>query len=353
MECELVMNEIDQPSFRIGVFDHLDDGGRDVGQQYADRLRIAEACDRAAFYGYHIAEHHGTPHGLAPSPNLFLSAMAQRTRTLRLGPLVMLLSLYHPLRAFEEVCMLDQLSGGRVDLGIGRGAVPLELGFFGIAGEEIASRYEEASEILLQAMRGGTLNYHGRYFDLRDVPITLASVQKPHPPLWYGTVKPDSAAWAAKHRMNIVTYGPVEGIRRVTDSYRATWTDHCGPRATTPLLGMIRPVVVAETVREAQALAEPAYERWSETLLALPRRSGPPLPPRATSFAEAVQSGLCIAGTVASVREALLKQVHDAGSNYLLCQVAFGDLPVEVSLNTIDAIKASVMPATGIVTLTG
>jgi hypothetical protein len=88
------------PTLSIGIFDHLDHAGGSLCQQYSDRLEIASACD------------HGTPHGLAASPNLFLSAVAQRTRKLRLGPLVMLLNLYHPLRVFEKICMLDQLSGG-------------------------------------------------------------------------------------------------------------------------------------------------------------------------------------------------------------------------------------------------
>ena len=69
---------------------------------------------------------------MAPSPALFLTAAAQRTRRIRLGPLVYLLPLYHPLRLIEEVCMLDHLSGGRLELGIGRGVSPYELGYFGV-----------------------------------------------------------------------------------------------------------------------------------------------------------------------------------------------------------------------------
>jgi len=115
-----------------GVFDQLDDAGVDLAEHYANRLRMAEEYDGNGFYAYHVAEHHGTPHGLAPSPNLLLAAMAQRTTKLRRGPLVMVLMLYHPLRAFEEICMLDQISGGRVELGTGRRAVPAELEFYGV-----------------------------------------------------------------------------------------------------------------------------------------------------------------------------------------------------------------------------
>src|SRR5207253_401607 len=113
---------------------------------------------------YHVAEHHGTPHGLAPAPNLLLSTIAQRTSTLRLDPLVMLLNLYDPLRAFEEICMLDQLSGGRLDLGIGRGATTIELGFFGLDPAVAQERYQEAADIVLQAMTARRLDFHGRHF---------------------------------------------------------------------------------------------------------------------------------------------------------------------------------------------
>src|ERR1700738_3723719 len=125
-----------QPTASFGIFDHLDHAGGSLRQQYSDRLKIAAAADEGGFLTYHVAEHHGTPHGMAASPNLFLSAMAQRTNRLRLGPLVMLLNLYHPLRAFEEICMLDQLSGGRLALCIWRGAVPLELSFLRVSAEE-------------------------------------------------------------------------------------------------------------------------------------------------------------------------------------------------------------------------
>ena len=115
----------------FGVFDHLDRTGPSLADYYEDRLKIAEAYDRAGFYGYHLAEHHATPLGMAPSPNVFLAAVAQRTRRLRFGPMVYVLPLYHPLRLIEEICMLDQISGGRLDIGFGRGASPIELAIYG------------------------------------------------------------------------------------------------------------------------------------------------------------------------------------------------------------------------------
>jgi alkanesulfonate monooxygenase SsuD/methylene tetrahydromethanopterin reductase-like flavin-dependent oxidoreductase (luciferase family) len=81
---------------RFGVFDHVDDSGLPLAEHYAARLRIVEVLDSLRFESYHIAEHHGTPLGLAPSPNVYLAAVSQRTRRLKFGPMVYVAALYHP-----------------------------------------------------------------------------------------------------------------------------------------------------------------------------------------------------------------------------------------------------------------
>ena len=103
-------------------------------------------ADQHGFYAHHLAEHHGTPLGLAPSPNVFLAAAAARTRRLRLSPMVSILPLYQPVRLVEEIAMLDQLSGGRLELGIGRGASPLEMAAFGISANDSRAMMDEALE---------------------------------------------------------------------------------------------------------------------------------------------------------------------------------------------------------------
>src|SRR3954453_20376329 len=117
---------------KFGALGHLDHGGTPLGQLYADRLKHPEADARAGLHGYHLAEHPSTPLACATSPGLFLAAAAQRTRTLRFGPLVYLLPFYHPLRLIEEICMLDQMSGGRLELGVGRGVSPFETKAYGL-----------------------------------------------------------------------------------------------------------------------------------------------------------------------------------------------------------------------------
>src|SRR5438067_12993293 len=117
----------------FGMFDWIDRRQQGpLGQRYEDRLRLLQEADAAGFFCYHLAEHHATPLGMAPSPSVFLAAAAQRTRRIRLGSLAHLLPLYDPLRLIEEIGMLDHLSGGRLDVGISRGVSPYELGYFGV-----------------------------------------------------------------------------------------------------------------------------------------------------------------------------------------------------------------------------
>src|SRR5689334_24080754 len=142
---------------QFGIFDHLDDSGAPLGRHFEDRLKLIEAYDRAGFYGYHLAEHHNTPLGYAPSPGIFLSAVAQRTKRLKFGPMVYLLPLYHPLRLIEEICMLDHMSGGRLELGVGKGVSPIEVGFFGVDPATSQRQYIEALQVIRQGLTSETL----------------------------------------------------------------------------------------------------------------------------------------------------------------------------------------------------
>src|SRR3954468_4415166 len=109
---------------KFGVFDHIDEGGLAVGQQFEERLALVERYEQAGFHAYHLAEHHGTPLGHGPSPSVFIAAATQRTTTLRLGPLVYCLPLYHPLRLIEEVCIARPPQRRAAAARRGRGRVP-------------------------------------------------------------------------------------------------------------------------------------------------------------------------------------------------------------------------------------
>src|ERR1700733_6036619 len=136
----------------FGLFDWIDRGDGPVNELFNERLQLLEAADAAGFWCYHLAEHHQTPLGMAPSPALFLAAAAQRTSRIRLGPLVYLLPLYNPLRLIEEVCMLDQLSNGRLELGVGRGVTPYELAYYGVDPAGPRAIFNEALAVLIAGL---------------------------------------------------------------------------------------------------------------------------------------------------------------------------------------------------------
>ncbi len=136
----------------FGLFDWIDRNTTPLHQLYRERLQLLAAADQAGFFCYHLAEHHATPLGMAPSPALFLAAATQRTKRIRLGPLVYLLPLYDPLRLIEEVCILDQLCEGRLELGVGRGVTPYELRYFGINLEDTRARFHETLNVLIAGL---------------------------------------------------------------------------------------------------------------------------------------------------------------------------------------------------------
>ena len=136
----------------FGVFDHVDRGETSLAALYESRLTLASAYDAAGFRTYHVAEHHATSLGMAPSPGVYLAAVAQRTRRLRFGPLVYILPLYTPLRLIEEICMLDQMSGGRLDIGFGRGSSPIEVSLYGVNAADAQRIYMEALEVVLAGL---------------------------------------------------------------------------------------------------------------------------------------------------------------------------------------------------------
>ena len=156
---------------QFGIFDWIEWEDRQGSQIYDDRLKVLEYANQNGFYSYHLAEHHLTPLSIAPSPTIFLSAACQRTENIRLGPLVFLLPFYNPLRLLHEICMLDQLSHGRLDLGVGRGIVPMEAKPYGVDLDNSWDMFHEALTVLRMGFTEDVLDYHGDYYNYDNVRI--------------------------------------------------------------------------------------------------------------------------------------------------------------------------------------
>jgi alkanesulfonate monooxygenase SsuD/methylene tetrahydromethanopterin reductase-like flavin-dependent oxidoreductase (luciferase family) len=330
---------------KFGLFEHMDDSGALLGQQFESRLSLLEACDRYGFYAYHLAEHHGTPLGLAPSPGVFLAAVAQRTKRLRFGPLVYSLPLYHPIRLIEEICMLDQMSGGRFELGVGRGVSPFEVGFFGVNPADGPRQFPEALRVIKQGLTADELTFSGEFYNFKKVPMVLKPVQRPHPPLWYGVLTPEAAYWAALEKAHIVTLLPPDPARAIIERYRLEWKKFGRAQTELPLMGLTRHVVLAESTGTAVRVAERAYRRWLKHMELLWERNGTKLPlGLPPEIGPLLAAGTAFAGTVGDFKSFLREQISSTKATYFVCDVAFGDLTPEESMVTIRLLGEEVIP---------
>jgi alkanesulfonate monooxygenase SsuD/methylene tetrahydromethanopterin reductase-like flavin-dependent oxidoreductase (luciferase family) len=258
--------------------------------------------------------------------------------------------LHHPLRLIEEICMVDHLSGGRLEIGFGRGSVPIEIEYYGANPDEAQEIYAEAVELVLEGLTHKVLDFQGKRFSFHNVPMELAPLQQPHPPIWYGVHMPDSAERAARRNLNVVSLDPPAETRLSIDRYRMIWPQvHAhkahAPAVPFPKLGLGRFVVVAPTDAEAMALARRAYLVWHASFTYLFRRHDRPQShPRPATFDLVVERGQGIAGSPATVTQFLSSQLDETRCNYLVGQFAFGDLTREEGLRSIGLFADEVMP---------
>ena len=339
---------------KFGIFDWIDhNAGLNLHETYEQRLRMLELADETGIWCYHVAEHHGTPLAVAPSPNLFLAAAAQRTERLRLGPLVQLLPLYNPLRNIEEVCLLDNLSGGRLELGVGRGVSAEELEIYGLTIQEGRERFQECFEILLQGLRTGHVSHEGKYYNIHDAPVTIEPLQRPYPPLWYPTSSPDRVAWVAKEGFNTLfgfTRTGMDVIAAGVKQYRTVWAEHSheegrlNGHVTQPRLGATRHVFVADSDEQAVDIARDAYNLFHRSFVMRPGRDGSG-ESRRGDFETAVGWGGIFAGSPDTVRAQVQRFLDESGANYFVGTFAFGNLTTEQVLRSLRLFADEVMPA--------
>ena len=333
---------------KFGIFDHLDTDGSPLGSFLDNRLRLLELIEQAGFQAYHLAEHHSTPLGMASSPSVFLAAAIQRTRKIRLGPLVYVLPLYHPLRLYEEICMLDHLSGGRLTIGVGRGGALIEHQRFGVDPAVAPAMYQEAFAVLMRAFESDVLNFEGRFYNYKDYVIQVKPVQHPHPPIWYGAPHADAVAWAAPRAINVVSLGPGARARAISDRYHEEWKKLGRDGGALPGIGITRHIVVAESDAEARAVAQAAYPRWREAIEYLWQRSKMEFvlkeiyPP---DFATLERIGHGVAGSPATVRDYLARLHDETRVNTVLCQMVFGHMRLDDAARSIRLFGREIIPA--------
>ena len=171
---------------------------------YQRALARIEVMDRSGYDAVWLAEHHFTGYSVCPSVHVMAAHVAARTSRLRVGTAVTLAALYHPLRIAEEVALLDELTGGRINWGAGRGFDPREFSVFGVPTEESTERFREAVEIVLAAWTHEKLSFTGRFHRYEDIEVLPKPRQRPHPPTWVAATSPGAVEWAASRGLSIL-----------------------------------------------------------------------------------------------------------------------------------------------------
>lgn len=330
----------------------------DEAHAYAEALAQIELADRAGYGCAWLVEHHfqrGYSH--CSKPELLLAAAAARTERIRLGHAVIPLPLHHPVHVAERVATLDVLSGGRLEVGIGRGFSPLEYEVFGARMSESRALTEEALDILCASFARAPVTHHGTHYRFDALDILPHVVQQPHPPLWTAAVSPETYEWAAQRALGVLSgpFKPWFMVKHDLARFRAAW------RSSDPArVGMTVGVLCLPDGRDARAIGREAFTWFYRELY----RAVEPVLQRLYPGYEALHElgrfrrlmklgvdlgfaetfGLVVVGNPAQCRERIA-QYADAGVTHLLCAFGAGAVDPAVTRESMDLFAREVMPA--------
>jgi len=231
-------------------------------RRFVDFLVESEAL---GFDSLWANEHHFDAYGgIIPSPPIMLSALAQRTQRVRLGSSIIVLPLHNPIEIAEQMAMIDLMSNGRVELGVGRGFVAYDYDRLGVSLEGAQERLKDGLELILKAWAGGSFNHRGPYYRYENLEVWPRPEQRPHPPVWLscgGT--PASFEWAGRQGYKIMTvaYRGVEPLIKLNRLYRESWIG-AGHNPNAYDISAHYQVVLAKDGREAKSIAQQALRRY-------------------------------------------------------------------------------------------
>jgi len=337
------------------------------GHRHADiihrELEQVEWTEELGFDEVWFTEHHFIDYGLSVDPSSLAAAAASRTQRVRIGLAAAILPFHHPLRLAEQMALVDIISNGRLDVGVGRGNRPAEFAGYRVPQIESRERFDETVEILRLAWTQERFSFHGRFFDFDDVRVIPKPLQQPHPPIYQVCVSKDGIENTAVRgwpMLNSVLTGPVDQLVTNRDTYLATLekTGRSAPEIAALLgrWGVSRQIYVAET--DAQALAEAKdAELWyqeSFRRFVVPERIEEAHPTLQPGF-RAMADKLARVTWEDLVRETLafgspdtvarhIAFMRDLGVGQVLCWMNFGGLPQDRIRRSMELFAREVMP---------
>ena len=319
---------------------------------YARGIEQALAAETLGFRNVWLGEHHFSTYGYLSRPLQFATYIAAKTTRLRVGTAVIVVPLHHPLLVAEEIAMLDILSGGRADIGLGRGYQRYEFERFGLKLDSGGQRWDESLDILLKAFEGRPFSYEGKLFNFPETSIYPKPVQKPHPPIWITAQSQYSIEAAVRRGLNVLTGGfgvPIERLAEFGKFFDKVVAEIKPPRR--PLVGVQRAVYVTKDAADAREAAEQA--RWNMRVTLSLRNNyervengnAIPIPaPTEPGIDELIDRYLIIGTPDTCVRQ--IKRVQElVGISHFNCSFWFGDMDQQRVLHSMELFSREVMPA--------
>lgn len=301
--------------------------GRTTSQYFQEYLSLWERDEALGFDGIFFSEHHFGG-SFSASPNLLIAATAARTKTIRLGVMGVVVPYYPASRVVEEIGMLDQLSGGRLEIGTVVG-VPQELAKVGLSMEQARDIYNESIEILDGWLEAGTdvVDHDGRHFKYENLRLLPRPIQTPHPPKWSTVVSEDSARRAARRRSKVCTgFIATAQVKHIFDAYLAEMRT-LGLNPGGDHLGLRRRVIVAESEAQANEMSHSVFERYKSFTANDSRMKFshvPDSPQKGGGGGFSVSEDEFISGTPEQVAEQIIAQCRETGAGHFLAVLHWG-----------------------------
>ena len=312
--------------------------------------------------GYHsvwIAEHHFNDYGLCPAPPVLASFVAARTTTLRVGMGVSLLPLHHPVDLAEQLAVLDVMSQGRLDVGIGRGGTLQDYQTFRSERADARLRIEEGIALMQRCWTGAPFDFTGQFHSAERLHVRPRPVQRPHPPLFIAANSEDSVLSAARLGLPTLSsfFVPVEELQRRRRLYRETALAAGRTEAEIDALearcGGMRVVHVAPDRAEALRATEPPFMSYQHKMAGLRSEgTGGTVPNsydrslvRLREFHEYLADGWALIGSPADVRDGLQQFVDATGYQRVLLLMALPGIDTALALRSMRLFIDEVAPA--------
>lgn len=336
----------------IGLFTEFQcPPGMNEAQGFDESLEEMTTAEALGFHAVWLAEiHFQKGRSLLASPLVVATAIAQRTRRVKIGIAVQVLPLSHPLRLAEDVATVDHLSKGRLDLGVGRSGLPDHYRGFNIPYRESRERFQETLDVMIKAWTEERFTYEGKYFQFRDVCIIPKPFQKPHPPLRVAATTHETYALIGRMGLPIflaVRSTSVSDLKRSIGNYHAGWREagHSGRGQVT----LIVPVYVADTEARARAEPEASTMHFFRTIADQLARGGVEREADAARLGrltyDEVQQELVVYGTAEAVAARLQELREDLGYSALSVWMNVGGLiPHERVLGSMRRFAERVIP---------